>query len=151
MSQARPLATPLFDAAAVARAESALRSMSTHFQGWLEEELEKVQAARLEARARQWDDASLEALLSAAHDVKGLGTTYDYPLATRIAASLCRLIETPEGKSAARADERLLEAHVDAMRAAARNQIKTATDPVGRTLLAALEERVEALGVAPRD
>lgn len=151
MSQRRPLPAPLFDSAAVARAESALRSMSNHFQGWLEEELEKVQAARLDARQRGWDDASLDALLAAAHDVKGLGSTYDYPLATRIAGSLCRLIETPEGKHAARADSRLLEAHVDAMRAAARDKIKTANDPVGRALLATLEDRVTALGVAPRD
>lgn len=147
MSQAR--AIPLFDAAAVARAEGALRAMSAHFQGWLEEELDKVQAARLAARARGWDEAGLAALLGAAHDVKGLGSTYDYPLATRIAASLCRLIETPEGQRAARSDPRLVEAHVDAMRAAARDRIKSEQDPVGRALLAALEDRVAALGVAP--
>lgn len=144
-------AAPLFDAAAVARAEQALQSMSGHFQGWLEEEVDKVQAARKAAEADGWSVASLETLLVAAHDVKGLGATYEYPLATRIAASLCRLIETPEGKAAAQRDPKLVAAHVDSIRAAARDRIKNVRDPIGMALLSALEERVQALGVAPRD
>jgi chemotaxis protein histidine kinase CheA len=139
----------LFDEAAVARAEQALRSLSSNFQGWLEDEVAKVQAARLAAADGAWSDETLEALLSAAHDVKGLGATYEYPIATRIAASLCRLLETPEGKRAARAAPRLVHAHVDAMRAAARDQIKTAEDPIGRELVRVLEQQVDALGVAP--
>lgn len=141
--------TPLFDESAVSRAEQALQSLSGHFQDWLEDEVTRMQEARLAARAAQWTDASLEPLLGAAHDVKGLGATYDYPLATLIAASLCRLIETPEGKAAARAAPSLVEAHVDAIRAAARDHIQTSEHPVGRILLRELETRVAALGVAP--
>ncbi len=139
----------LFDEAAVARAEGALKALSGHFQGWLEEEVLKVHDARVAARGDNWSDASLDALLAAAHDVKGLGATYDYPFATRAAASLCRLIETAEGKAAARREPHLIEAHVDALRASARDKIRTPEHPVGKALLAALEGRVEELGVAP--
>lgn len=143
------LKPPLFDEGALARAEAALRGMSASFQPWLEEEVAKVQDARLAAAQTGWSHDALARLLSAAHDVKGLGGTYDYPLVTQIAASLCRLIETESGKAAAGRDSSLTEAHVDALRAAVRDQIKTDADPVGRTLLRALEARVEALGVAP--
>lgn len=140
---------PVFDDEAVERAEAALKSLSGYFQEWLEHEVEKVQLARVIAMASHWSDESLDALFAAAHDVKGLGTTYDYPFVTRIAASLCRLIETPAGKDAARREPALVEGHVDAMRAAVRDHIKTEDHPIGRALLGVLERRVDELGVAP--
>jgi hypothetical protein len=141
---------PVFDADCVARAEEALKALSGSFQGWLEEEVRKLQAARLAGEQAGWTTEALEALLGVAHDIKGLGATYDYPLATQIAASLCRLIETDAGKAAARNEPSLVHAHVDAVRAAARDQIKSAANPLGRALLRALEARVAELGVAPR-
>lgn len=147
MSASNSVRSPLFTPDMLARAENALNAMSHNFQGWLDEEVQKVVAARQAAKAALWCDDSLDALLAAAHDVKGLGSTYDYPLTTSIAASLCRLIETPEGKEAGRAEPSLIDAHVDAIRASARDQIKSVDHPVGRALLSALEARVQALGV----
>ncbi len=146
----RAATAPLFDKDALARAEDALRGMSAHFQGWLEEELAKIQEARLAAEAEGWSDAALTRVLSTAHDVKGLGATYDYPLATRIAGSLCRLLDTPEGMQAARRAPALVTAHIDAMRAAARERIQTSDHPVGRALLRELETRVDALCLPAR-
>jgi hypothetical protein len=145
-----PARQPLFDEGAIERAEAALRSMSAQFQPWLEDEVDKVQRARLAAWVGGWGEAHLEALFSAAHDVKGLAATYDYPSVTRIAASLCRLIETPAGKAAARATPDLVGAHVDAIRAAVRDRIKEEDHPVAQALIGALEARVAALGIAPR-
>ncbi|MGE3142355.1 MAG: Hpt domain-containing protein [Hyphomonadaceae bacterium] len=143
-----PASGPLFDEAAVARAEQALADLSANFQDWLEEEVEKVQAARLAAARSAWAEPDLQRLLHASHDLKGLGATYSYPLATRIAASLCRLLQTPEGRAAARARPALIEAHVDAIRAAARNHIKTEDHEIGRALLLVLERQVTALSAA---
>jgi hypothetical protein len=44
----------------------------------------------------------------------------------------------------------LVIAHIDALRAAVRDEVKDDQHPVGRALLLALETRVERLGVAPR-
>ena len=85
-----------------------------------------------------------------AHDLKGMGESYGYPLATFMAACLCRLIETPAGKAAARAQPALVEAHVDALRAIARDQIASPDHPVGKALIKALSAEVDKLGVAPR-
>jgi hypothetical protein len=78
-----------------------------------------------------------------------MGGAYGYPLVTQLAASLCRLIETDAGKFAARQRPALVKAHIDALRAAARDRIATAEHPIGRALVAALEAEVEHLGVAP--
>jgi chemotaxis protein histidine kinase CheA len=106
-----------------------------------------LQQARLAGEHEGWTPAACEALLNAAHDLKGLGATYEYPLVSRIAASLCRLIETEVCKAATRNASNLMLAHVDAIRAAARDRVKSGENPVGRALLQALEARVEALGL----
>ena len=141
---------PVFDADAVARADEAMKAMSGSFEQWLAGDVEKLQAARLEAERAGLSDASLHRLMRAAHDLKGMGGSYGYPLVTRLAASLCRLIETEAGKQAARANPGLVAAHVDALRAAVRERIASDADPMGRALLNALEADVAALGVAPR-
>lgn len=132
---------PALDAAALARAEEALKSLSTQFQGWMEDEVANLDAARREAVARGFDVASIETLFGRAHDAKGMGSTYEYPLVTRIAASLCKMLETQEARAAAAGATALLEAHVDAIRAAVRGRIKTDADPVGAALASELEKK----------
>lgn len=134
-----------FDADALARAEAALQSLSGEFEKWMGEDVERMTAARLAARQTNYAEPAMLALFSIAHDIKGLGSTYDYPLATLIAASLCKLIETPAGRDRARARPAVVEAHVDAIRAAYHAQVKTSDHPVGRELLAELSGHVALL------
>lgn len=140
---------PVFDADAVARADETLKSMSGSFGEWLQADMEKLQAARLAAEADNWSLETLEGLFAAAHDLKGMGATYGYPLATQLAGSLCRLIATDAGKAAAQAQPALVTAHVDALRAAVRDGITSSADPIGRALVRALQNHVDSLGVAP--
>lgn len=142
------LAQPVFSEEAIARAESTLETMASAFAHWLDDDLERLHAARLQACNSAWSHQTLDALWRAAHDLKGMGETYGYPLVTQLAGSLCRLLETNAGKQAARAAPALVEAHVDAARAAGHGRMP-ANDPAGRAVLNALEEQVRRLGVAP--
>jgi hypothetical protein len=144
------LKKPIFDAGAVARADDALRAMGDELQAWLDADVERLQAARLRADAARWSILSQEDVHGIAHDLKGLGATYGSVLATQIAASLCRLIETDAGKALAERDPGLARAHIDALRASLRDGIRSSDHPVGNALLRALEDRVAELGVAPR-
>jgi len=144
------LKKPIFDAGAVARADEALEAMGDELQSWLGADVERLQAARLRADAARWTMLSQEDVHSIAHDLKGLGATYGSVLATHIAASLCRMIETDAGKALAQRDPSLARAHVDALRASVRDGISSADHPMGRAVLKALEARVAELGVAPR-
>jgi len=132
------------DPAAIAKAEAALKSLSGNFAQWLQDEIAKLEAARQAIRADGMTPATVEALYLRAHDLKGLGTTYGFPLITRIAASLCVLTDDAEKRT--RAPIALVDAHIDAIRAAVRDDIKTDEHPVGRALADELEARVaEAL------
>ena len=75
-----------------------------------------------------------------AHDLKGLGGTYQYPLVTRMAASLCRITDTAERR--ADAPLFLIDAHIDAIKAVVRDGIQTDDHPVGRALAEELERQV---------
>lgn len=134
-----------FDADALARAEAALKSLSGEFEKWMGDEVTRLAAARVTARQTNYGEPALLALYSSAHDIKGLGSTYDYPLATLIAASLCKLIETGAGRDRARTRPAIVDAHVDAIRAAFHARIKTDDHPVGRELLAELNRQVAEL------
>jgi hypothetical protein len=144
------LRQPVFSPEAVERADSALKQLSGSMQEWLVADIERLNVARQEAESAKWSFASLAKLASVAHELKGMGTTYGYPLVTQIGASMCRLIETESGKALAQHDPALVISHIDALKAAVRDQVTNDQHPVGRALLRTLEARVERLGVAPR-
>ena len=132
-----------FDSKAIERAEAALNSMSGQFSEWLQQEITSLEACQQAARTEGLTGEAGEALYARAHDLKGLGTTYDFPIVTRMGASLSRLIETRELRNIVPLP--LVEAHVDAIKAAVRDGVKDVDHPVGAALVAELESRVEAI------
>ena len=129
-----------FDAAAIARAESALAGMSTQFGDWLNDEIEKLEAAHKLILAPGAGEKELEAFYRNAHDLKGLGTTYGFPIVSQFAASLTKLIDSPEGRN--KAPKQLLSAHVSSIIAAVRQKIADTNHPVGNALLVELTKQV---------
>lgn len=130
------------DPAALAKAEAALQNLSSQFDEWLNDELVKLDAARAAIHAQGYTTATAEALYLRAHDMKGLGGTYGYPLITRVAASLCKL--TDEEHVRMKAPLFLIDAHLDAIKAIVRDQIKDENHPVGTALSVELERKVGA-------
>ena len=133
------------DAQAIERAEAALAAMSAQFGQWLQDEITKLEKAQSDLQTQGYTAATTEALYFRAHDLKGLGATYQYPLVTRLAGSLCKMLDDP----AKRLDAPLvvLDAHIDAIRAVVRDKIQTDDHPVGKALAETLEARVsEHLG-----
>ena len=82
-------------------------------------------------------------LFTSAHDLRGLGSTYEFPIISRISGSLAKLIETKERRSIA--PLALVRAHASSIRAALIQNIRTEDDPVGRQLAEELETQVIAL------
>ena len=130
------------DADSIARAEAALKSLSSQFAQWMQDELDKLDVARAEIRAKGMTSETSETLYMRAHDLKGLGSTYEFPLVTRIAGSLCRLVDDP--RTRASAPMNLVDAHIDAIKAVVRDDIKTEDHPVGRAIAAELESKTSA-------
>jgi len=128
------------DALAIAKAEEALKAMSSQFGQWLEDEIVKLDKAQIDIKEQGYNTATAEALYYRAHDLKGLGTTYQYPLVTRMAGSLCKMMDDPVKRMAA--PMLLLDAHIDAIKAVVRDKIQTADHPTGKVLVETLEARV---------
>ena len=83
------------DPSAVAKAEAALKNLSGQFSQWLNDELVKLEEARTAIKTQGMSAATADRLYVHAHDLKGLGTTYEFPLITRLAGSLCKLMDEP--------------------------------------------------------
>ena len=130
------------DPDAVARAEAALAAMSVNFEEWLKAEIARLDSAMALVLSGGRSDMSMEALYHRAHDLKGLGTTYGYPIISQIAGTLCRLIDSPDRRRMSPLP--LVEVHVEAIKAAARNRIQSDENPVGRALVLELEAKVAA-------
>ncbi|MFN3836617.1 MAG: Hpt domain-containing protein [Brevundimonas sp.] len=128
------------NADAIAKAEEALKAMSAQFGQWLNDEIVKLDKAQADIREQGYTPATAEALYFRAHDLKGLGTTYEYPLVTRLAGSLCKMLDDADRRMSAPLV--ILDAHIDAIRAVVRDQIKTDEHPTGRALAETLEARV---------
>lgn len=132
------------DPAAIAKAEAALKSLSGNFSQWLQDEINKLDASRHEVKVQGLTHETMENLYLRAHDLKGLGTTYGYQLITRIAASLCRLIDEKDKRLGAPMP--LVDAHIDAIKASVREDMKSDAHPVGGMLVQELERQVRATG-----
>ena len=133
------------DAKAIAKAEEALAAMSSQFGQWLEDEITKLDKAQADIRADGYTTTTAEGLYFRAHDLKGLGATYQFPIVTRIAASLCKMMDDTDKRM--RAPIVLVDAHIDAIRAVVRGNIQTDDHPTGKALVETLEARVaEHLG-----
>ena len=129
------------DNEAIAKAEAALADLSTHFESWLMDEIKKLEDVQLVIKEEGLNAKNADQLFYRAHDLKGLGTTYGFPLITRISGSLCKMLDEEDKRAVA--PWKLVEAHMDAIRAVVRGQIKTEEHPVGKVLSETLEARVK--------
>jgi hypothetical protein len=130
------------DADVIARAEAALKSLSAQFSRWLQDEIDKLDAARAAVAVDGLSSPAGESLYTRAHDLKGLGGTYEFPIVTRAAASLCRVIDSPQARAAA--SLALVDSHINAIKAMIRDGIKTDDHPIGQAMALSLEDQVAA-------
>jgi hypothetical protein len=126
----------------VARAEAALKALAGQFARWLQDEIDKLDTARARVAGEGLTGDAGETLYMHAHDLKGLGGTYEFPIVTRIAGSLCNLLEEPGRRAAV--PLALIDAHIEAIKTMVRDDIRDELHPVGGTVAAALENQVQA-------
>lgn len=132
------------DPGAVARAEAALKGLSSNFDTWMTDEIVKLDAVRTRIDAEGLNAETAEQLYMRAHDLKGLGATYQYPIVTRLAASLCKITHDPASRLSA--SMTLVDAHIAAIKHAVAQQIRTDEDPWAAATAADLEARTSSAG-----
>jgi hypothetical protein len=141
---------PSLDESAIRRAEQALKSLSANFNGWMEEAVGKLAEARTTVREKGSGEGRSAALHRAAHDIRGQATTFGFPLASRVGASLCRILEDcPAAMIHGGPLTPLVDQHVDAIRAIVREGVTQAKLRTGETLTVELEAITEGLLAKP--
>src|ERR1044071_2384676 len=132
-------------AAVLARAQAAVDDLAKGYTTWARADVD---------RARQALDAALgdppqrakhvEELFRVAHDLKGQGASFGYPLVTKIADSLCKLTRD---RKLAYQDRHLdlVRSHLDAAQLVLTKEIKGEGGQVGADLTAKLKTRVDEI------
>ena len=107
----------------IARAEKALADLSNQFASWMDAECDRLDKARRNL-AKSPDASNKDALFHAAHDIKGEAATFGFPAVASAARSLCKLIDQ----------------HVDAVRAIHREYARSDAKQLAATLTKRLRE-----------
>jgi len=133
-------------AATVKRAQDAVAELSADYQNWALADLAKAEQALAEARGdRGAAPAALQRLYGVAHDMKGQGGSFGFPLVTHVAQSLCRLLVGPGRSSrhvelpAEEAAFGLIEVHLKALRLILEKSVRGEGGEVGQKLVAKLQ------------
>jgi chemotaxis protein histidine kinase CheA len=132
-----------FDTSALERAEAALATLATDFAGWMRDEATKLEVAREAFRKAPDTEDGQQILYRAAHDIRGQGLTFGYPLAGAIADGLCDLIDGTDEMSSNVLE--LVDAHIDAIRAVVRDDVRDENDKMARALISELRSAREAI------
>jgi chemotaxis protein histidine kinase CheA len=122
----------------VARAEAALAQLSSEFFSWMQSESQRLETARQDVGQLGFNETTHDALFRAIHDIKGEAATFGFPEVAGVAESLCRLLEhTPD---TARIPIKLVDQHVDAVRAIIREHSRADVAKVSVALTKGLRE-----------
>lgn len=129
--------------AVLARAQAAVDDLAKGYTTWARADVDRARKALDAALAEPAQRAKhVEELFRVAHDLKGQGASFGYPLVTRIAESLCKL--TRDRKLAY--EDRHLDlarSHLDAAQLVLTKEIKGEGGQVGADLTAKLAARVD--------
>ena len=129
--------------AVLARAQAAVADLAKTYAPNTVADLDRcaalLKAAREHANTRP---ASVKELYGIAHNIKGQGSSFGYPLVTRIGHSLCTLVR--QERAFSDADLGVMQAHLDALRLILAKDIKGEGGETGAKLAARLENMVKA-------
>jgi chemotaxis protein histidine kinase CheA len=125
----------------VEKAEEALATLKGEFNGWMQAECDLLESARNALHQGGPEPTTLSMLFRASHDIKGDAATLGYPLAGRLAGSLCRLLDHAPDRT--RIPVMLVDRSVEAIRAVVREQVRDAGEPTASEIAEQLAILVE--------
>lgn len=120
----------------VACAEESLAQISNNFPAWMQDECERLDAARRKIKENGISKETRRELSFAAIDVKGDSGMFGFPEVSQVADSLCRLLQhTPDRSNIPMV---IIDQHVDAVRAIIREHAHADIASMAATLTSEL-------------
>lgn len=135
-------ATAKIDPAAVEKAAAALAAMAEDYPDWVAKHIEQLRLHHARCvdtpgeRARHYG-----AMREIAHDMKGQGGTFGYPLMTTFAASLYDFVGPNAGTTDAHVE--IIKSHIDAMAAVIKERVKGDGGQIGQALTKGLKDAID--------
>jgi len=120
-----------------AQAKAGDAELQSHYLDWTAQSLTRLRDLQAKLpRKEQSADQTRDAMHAIAHDVKGMGGSFGYPLMSKIGASLCTYLRAlPSGSYPAK---EVVTAHLRAMDVVLTNQITDEGGEAGERLIAQL-------------
>lgn len=113
-------------------AEIAFEQLSAQFESWMQDECAELELARRLIHTDGYNHTTRQKLFRAAHDIRGHGATFGYPLAADVADGLCRVLE--EAPDPARVPLLYIDQCVDAVRAIVRERNNAKAEEIALAL-----------------
>jgi chemotaxis protein histidine kinase CheA len=130
------------DAAALKRAEEALASAAEDYPDWVMTTINRlVELHGLCVSNPPARRPTFEQIRRIAHDLKGQGGTFGYPLVTSFSTSLHRFASMREGIEDEHVE--IIKSHIDAMRAVVRDRVSGDGGEIGKALAKGLDEVIK--------
>lgn len=122
------------------KAEAAVEALAHKHTAWANNDLNNLQSAWTDIKGLESLEGKLQNLSRAAHNLKGMASTYGYPAISRIASSLTTLLESEQ----AHGQHALINLHVEACRAAhLQSDDPSANEKIAQSVCVALETQVK--------
>jgi len=114
------------------------QQMGSEFENWMADLIGQLGGAYNDLQGQAITKDTRDGLYKAALEIKSQGETFGYPLATRVAHSLCRLLIHLKDRPAPLS---LVQAHIQTLQALVRDGVKDAHNRMGTALAQELESQ----------
>ena len=130
------------DAEALARAEAAVEALKANYEDWVHDDIGALKEAYDDAVANpSVRGEKAKQIDGIAHDIKGQGSSFGYPLMSAIGGSLSEFCRNISRLEVAQLD--VIRAHIDAMTSVIDNRLKGNGGTLGVELIGLLQDAVE--------
>lgn len=141
-----PKSTVAIDPQAMAQAEEALAQMAEDYPDWVKAVIEQLAEQHRRAVDTPHERRShSEKIRRIAHDMKGQGGTFGYPLITDFAASLYEFTAPNVGMTDNHVE--IIKAHIDSMRVVINERIQGDGGDNGQLLKTGLQQAIDKYSV----
>ena len=137
-----PGAPLTIDKAALDAANAALSKMAEDYPDWVSKHIEELRTHHARCVDTPADRVRRFAMMrEIAHDMKGQGGTFGYPLITAFSSSLYDCVGPRSGMTDDHIE--IVKSHIDSMAAVIKDRVKGNGGDIGKALTAGLKEAIE--------
>lgn len=116
------------------------KELQDNYLQWTETALADMRTHHARLCSNPQDTTIISDIFSIAHNIKGMGASFGFPLMTETGVSFCRYIRSLDGQDI---DPEVIEAHIRSLEVILSNRIQGDGGDIGRELIDSLTTMVD--------